>query len=175
MPPETAETLSSGFVFGAAPAASNGARRSRLHRWVYWLEECFRIPFTGTRFGLDALVGFFFPGVGDAVGIATGVPILLSALRRRHPWRVLLVMTVNLLLDATIGAIPLFGDVFDLFWKAQRKNLMLLEDPRAVDAILHEAKGRFVWLAIAAVLLLVAIVAVLAGVAAVADRLLRPA
>jgi len=153
---------------------SEAARLSRLHRLVYWLEECFRIPFTQTRFGLDALLGFFFPGVGDAAGIVAGIPILLAALRRRHPWRVVLVMTVNLLLDATIGSIPLFGDVFDLVWKAQRKNLVLLEDPQALAAVLREAKGRFVWLAVAAVILALAIVALLAAVAFVADSLLRP-
>jgi hypothetical protein len=161
-------------VFETSSAAAARAQSARLHRLVYWLEECFRIPFTQIRFGLDALLGFFVPGVGDALGIATGVPILLAALRRRHPWRVLVVMTVNLLLDATIGAIPLFGDVFDLFWKAQKKNLVLLEDPRALSAILHEAKGRFVWLAIIAVVLMAAIFAVLAAVAFVADSLLRP-
>jgi hypothetical protein len=174
VPPERAATLSPGLSPALPAGALAEARRSRLHRLVYWLEECFRIPFTQTRFGLDALLGFFFPGVGDSVGIATGVPILLSAVRRRHPWRVLLVMTVNLLLDATIGAIPLFGDVFDLFWKAQRKNLVLLEDPRALDAILHEAKGRFAWLAVIAVVLALAIIALVAAVAFVADSLLRP-
>lgn len=119
------------------------------------MEDRFRVPGTQVRFGLDAILGLFLPGVGDVATLFVGVPILISAIRRRHPWRVLLMMVVNLLLDSTIGSIPLVGDVFDIFWKAQRKNLTLLEDPGSLPAIWQEAKGRVVVLCAVAFALLI--------------------
>ena len=65
------------------------------------MEDRFRVPGTQVRFGLDAILGLFLPGVGDVATLFVGIPILLSAIRRRHPWRVLLMMVVNLLLDST--------------------------------------------------------------------------
>ena len=125
------------------------------------MEDRFRIPGTDVRFGLDAILGLFLPGVGDAATIFVGIPILISAIRRRHPWRVLLMMVVNLLLDSTLGSIPLIGDVFDLFWKAQRKNLTLLEHPDHLPHIWREAKGRIVGLVAVAVVLAIASLGVL--------------
>ena len=108
---------------------------------MHLLEECFRLPGTRLRFGVEAVVGLV-PGVGDLLGLLGGLPILLEALRRRSSWRVLLFMTVNLLLDAVLGSVPVVGDAFDLVWKANRKNLTLLEDPTALRAVLNEARSK---------------------------------
>jgi hypothetical protein len=108
---------------------------------VWLLEECFRIPFTRVRFGVEPIVGLV-PVLGDLLGVVGGLPILAAALRRRLPLRVVLVMTVNLLFDAVVGSVPVAGDVFDLLWKANRKNLELLEDPARLRAMLREAGSR---------------------------------
>ena len=85
-----------------------------------------RFSIAGVRFGLDSLIGLI-PGVGDAVTLAVGLYPLLVA--RRHKlgklveWR----MMMNLGIDFAGGLIPLAGDVFDLLYKANLKNLALLE------------------------------------------------
>jgi hypothetical protein len=127
---------------------------------VYLLEELFRVPGTDFRFGLEPLLGLL-PGAGDVAGLAVGIPLVVTAVRRRLPWKVVLVMIVNLLLDATVGAVPVVGDAFDFLWKAQRKNLRLLEEPAAVQAVLREAGVKIGGLIAAAVVLLALLALVL--------------
>jgi uncharacterized protein DUF4112 len=128
---------------------------------VYLLEEMFRVPGTQLRFGLEPLLGLF-PGAGDVAGLVVGVPLVVAAVRRRLPLKVILVLLVNLLLDASVGAIPVVGDAFDFIWKSQRKNLRLLEDPTAVNAVLREA-GVKVGGLLAAAIVLLAILALVLG------------
>lgn len=123
-----------------------------LRRLVYWLEECFRIPGTTLRFGFDSVLGVV-PGAGDFVGLISGVPILVTAVRRRLPWRVLLVMFVNALLDMVVGSLPLVGDIFDLMWKSHKKNYELLEAPQRLSEVLREARAKLSLLVLALVIL----------------------
>jgi hypothetical protein len=89
------------------------------------LDDMFRIPGTQIRFGLDALIGWV-PGIGDAMaGIASFV-IVFAAWRRGVQVVTLVRMIVNVLLETTLGAIPVAGDVFHIFWKANRRNYLLL-------------------------------------------------
>ena len=96
-------------------------------RWVRLLDDGFRIPGTQVRIGLDAVLGFLLPEVGDALSVVSSFSLLALAYRRGVPRTVLLRMAINVAIDALIGAIPLLGDVFDVAWKAQRKNLELIE------------------------------------------------
>lgn len=89
------------------------------------LDSAIPIPGTGVRFGLDAVLGFVAPGVGDAVTAVATAAFLWTGFRRGAPKLVLLRMLFNLLVDALIGAIPVFGDIFDLFHRAATKNLEL--------------------------------------------------
>jgi hypothetical protein len=97
------------------------------------LDTAIRIPGTGIRFGLDALIGLV-PGVGDLAGAALSGLVVLAALRARVPAAVLLQMLLNVGIDMAIGAVPLAGDLFDFAWRANSRNLALLEratgDPR---------------------------------------------
>jgi hypothetical protein len=80
----------------------------------------------GIKFGMDAIVGLI-PGVGDALTTVVGLyPLYLA---RRHGLGRLLTarMAGNLLLDFALGSVPLLGDVFDVAFKANLKNLQLLE------------------------------------------------
>src|SRR5271154_7447856 len=89
------------------------------------LDDIFRIPGTQIRFGLDALIGWV-PGIGDAMAGFASFLIVFAAWRRGAQVVTLVRMIANVLLETTVGAIPLAGDVFHVFWKANRRNYLLL-------------------------------------------------
>src|SRR6202047_46366 len=89
------------------------------------LDDMFRIPGTQIRFGLDALIGWI-PGIGDAAAGIASFFIVFAAWRRGVQAITLVRMIANVLLETTIGAIPVAGDVFHVFWKANRRNYRLL-------------------------------------------------
>src|SRR5271170_6514798 len=97
------------------------------------LDDCFRIPGTEIRFGLDGIVGLI-PAIGDVLtGLASCI-LIFAAWVRGVPYITLTRMAVNLALDVVVGAIPFLGDAFDIAWKANRRNYKLLirhiEQPR---------------------------------------------
>jgi hypothetical protein len=92
---------------------------------AFLLDEYFRIPGTKYRIGLDGLLGLL-PGIGDTIGMLLAGYILFEAARLGVPYVVLLRMAGNIALDTLVGAIPLLGDVFDVAWKANKKNVALL-------------------------------------------------
>lgn len=95
--------------------------------WVRLLDDVFRIPGTNLRFGLDGIIGLFFPAVGDAVTGAAAVTLLLRGLRERVPTIILVRMLGNVGLDFVIGLLPGLGDAVDFFYKGSRRNLRLIE------------------------------------------------
>lgn len=78
------------------------------------------------RRGLDPLLGFLLPGIGDVAGTVAGLYTVFVALRRRAPAIVVARMLMNLGIDALVGMVPIAGDLFDLGWKANQKNVELL-------------------------------------------------
>lgn len=94
---------------------------------------------------VDPLLGLFLPGAGDLVGSAIGLYVVSLAVRRRVAPIIIARMLLNLAVDAGIGAIPLLGDVFDLAWRANDKNVALLESRSA-----HQGRAAWTdWLAVA--------------------------
>ena len=91
------------------------------------MDDRFRIPGTNVRFGLDALLGLI-PGIGDAAATLISVGLIWEARRLNAPKRKLARMVANLAADLIIGSIPLIGDVFDVAFKANRRNMDLLRD-----------------------------------------------
>jgi Domain of unknown function (DUF4112) len=89
------------------------------------LDDIFRIPGTQIRFGLDALIGWI-PGIGDALAGIASFLIVFAAWRRGVQAVTLVRMIANVLLETTLGAIPVAGDIFHIFWKANRRNYRLL-------------------------------------------------
>jgi len=98
-----------------------------LRRLVWWMDSAFRVPGTEVRIGLDPILGFVLPVVGDLLGSLPSLLILSLAMRSGVPVVVLLRMVLNVAMDAAIGAIPLLGDVFDGAFHANEKNLALLD------------------------------------------------
>lgn len=99
------------------------------------LDSAVGIPGTPIRFGVDALLGII-PGAGDILGAGLGGYIVLNAARRGAPPAVLWRMLGNVAVDTLVGTIPLIGDMFDVAYKSNLKNVRLLEryaaDPATV-------------------------------------------
>jgi len=108
------------------PRSIGDERLRRVRDLARVLDSAVRIPGTEIRFGLDALLGLL-PAGGDVVGAALSATIVLAAARRGAPASLLARMTANLVMDALIGALPLVGDLADIGWRANVRNVELLE------------------------------------------------
>lgn len=111
----------------AAAAGVDQRSVERLRRLAYLLDDRFAIPGTRYRIGLDGLIGLV-PGIGDGVTTLLALYIVLEARRLGLPLSKLGRMGINVGLDAVLGAVPLVGDLFDVAWKSNRRNLALLLD-----------------------------------------------
>jgi len=96
-----------------------------LENLALYLDGLFRIPGTGWRFGLDAIIGLI-PNVGDTLTSFASFYILLAGARYGVPKITLLRMAFNIGLDYVIGSIPVIGDAFDFVWKANQQNMDLI-------------------------------------------------
>ena len=92
---------------------------------AFYLDGLFRVPGTGWRFGLDALIGLI-PNVGDTLTSFASFYILVSGVRYGVPKITLLRMAFNIGLDYLVGSIPFLGDAFDFFWKSNKQNMDLI-------------------------------------------------
>ena len=110
---------------GNVQSVESDETRQRLN-WLAWLLDS-SIPIPGTRFtiGVDALVGII-PVLGDFVGVLLSSYILKEAARLGAPKVVLARMAANVLVEGIVGIIPFAGDVFDAAWKANQRNVRLL-------------------------------------------------
>lgn len=97
----------------------------RMARLAETLDDGFRIPGTRFRYGWDSLVGLVLPVAGDWVMGAVSLTLVFAAVRLGMPTRMIARMVWNVALDVVIGMIPILGDAFDVFWKANRRNLKL--------------------------------------------------
>ena len=104
-----------------------------LDRLGWLMDDLFRVPVLGWRFGLDALIGLV-PGLGDTSTTLVSFYILASAVRYRVPKITLLRMGLNIGIDYAFGALPVVGDFADAWWKSNRKNLELLQKRATVSA-----------------------------------------
>ncbi len=114
------------------------------------LDEQFRVPGTTVRFGWDALIGLV-PWAGDAATALFSCAIIVQAHRMRVPQVVQLRMLINVAIDLLVGAVPVVGDVADVFWKSNSKNFALLERHAAELRTTSAADWLFVVAVVAAV------------------------
>lgn len=112
-----------------------------------------RIPGTNLRFGLDPVLGLI-PGAGDAAGAVLAGWILVETIRLGASRATVTRIAGNVALDAIVGAVPLLGDIFDLAWKANLRNVALLERHLATPQRAARADRSFVVLVIFGVLAL---------------------
>ncbi len=105
--------------------------QSTLRRFAVWLDAGIVVPGTSIRLGLDPILGLV-PGLGDAVGALLAAWIVIEAIRLGASSATLGRMAANIALDAFVGAVPVLGDIFDVVWKANLKNVALLEQ-HAID------------------------------------------
>lgn len=102
------------------------ATRERLGRFAWLLDNSILIPGTNFRVGIDSLIGLI-PGFGDAVGALLSSYILAEAARLGMPKATLIRMGLNVALETIVGMIPIAGDIFDMAWKANQRNVRLLD------------------------------------------------
>jgi len=133
------------------------------------MDDLFRVPVLGWRFGLDAIVGLI-PGLGDTATSLVSFYILAAAVRYRVPKVTLLRMGLNIGIDYLCGSLPLVGDLFDAWWKSNHMNVDLLKKRASVSA--NEARqGRMSdWLFVGIIIL--GLIGVAVGSAAVSIYLL---
>jgi Domain of unknown function (DUF4112) len=100
-------------------------RDETLRKLEILLDEAFRVPGTNFRFGIDGVIGLV-PGLGDVLAGLLSLIIPLAAWIRGVPYIALVRMAANLGIGVLVGTIPIFGDIFDIIWKANRRNYRLL-------------------------------------------------
>ena len=136
--------------------ASGDERTATLRRLTWLLDDAIRLPL-GFRMGLDALIGLV-PGLGDVVGGAAALYGLGIAWKLGAPTVVLTRMAMNAAVDALVGAIPLFGDLWDVGFASHRRNLAILEQWLARPPT-AERRSRWVLIGIVAGLVVVLVAA----------------
>jgi hypothetical protein len=124
--------MTAAFANGAraanfARSASRAERIARIDRLATLLDTRFAIPFTKIRFGTDSLIGLA-PGVGDAITTALALYIVYEAHRLGAPKTVLARMLGNVAIDGMVGIVPVAGDVFDVMFRANRRNVRILRE-----------------------------------------------
>jgi uncharacterized protein DUF4112 len=105
---------------------SDARTLAALRKWSVLLDSAFRVPGTSLTFGLDPILGLI-PGIGDLTTPFFAGLLLVHAVRLRIPRVVQLRMLINAAIDLAIGFVPFIGDAFDFGWKANVRNLALLE------------------------------------------------
>jgi hypothetical protein len=116
-------------LLSTSNALPTDQRLRRLRSLAWLLDNSIALP-GGYRVGLDAIIGLV-PGVGDAIGALLSAFILNEARAMGAPRSVLMRMTLNVVLETVIGSIPFAGDLFDAAFKANMRNLALLERHQA--------------------------------------------
>jgi hypothetical protein len=108
-------------------SATRAERIARIDRLATLLDTRFVIPFTKFRFGTDSLIGLA-PGIGDVITTALALYIVYEAHRLGAPKTVLARMLGNVAIDGVVGIVPVAGDVFDVLWRANRRNVRILRE-----------------------------------------------
>ncbi|MDF2734622.1 MAG: conserved rane protein of unknown function [Chloroflexota bacterium] len=120
----TMQSSIEGEVIGASRSERFHAAERRIERVTHALDELVGVPGTSVKVGLDPIVGLI-PVVGDVISGVVGTWVIAEAARFGIPRIVVARMTVNLVVDLAIGLIPFLGDLFDLAFRSNSRNLAL--------------------------------------------------
>jgi hypothetical protein len=133
----------------------------QLRQFSHLLDNLIRVPGTSYRIGLDPILGLI-PGGGDLIGGVLSAYIMLRAFQLGVSQKTLVQMAANIALETVVGTVPVAGDLFDVAWKANIKNVELLEKQLNIPTIDQKpANPWFVLLLVAGLLLLIGIIAIL--------------
>ena len=108
------------------------ARLANLRRLAWLIDGAFALPFTRFRFGLNSLIGLA-PAAGDAILAGISLYIVNEARLLGVPGPLLTRMVRNVAIEAIAGAVPILGDVFDVAFKANLRNLAIIEEHLGVQ------------------------------------------
>lgn len=108
-------------------AAERARKLARLQRIARTMDKAWGIPFTRWRFGMDSVLGLV-PGAGDTVNLVVGIYTLHLARQLGAPPALLVKMAANTGIDFGVGSVPVIGDILDLFFKSNVRNVKLLTD-----------------------------------------------
>jgi hypothetical protein len=133
-------------IKAAGPSRADSV--ARLEALAHLLDSAFQIPGTNHRVGIDALLGLI-PGIGDLVSTALSSYIIWEARQLGLPrWKIAR-MIGNVAVDTTVGAIPFAGDLFDVAFKSNRRNLRIVREhlertgalPRTIEGTAVRVQG----------------------------------
>ncbi len=110
----------------------NDRRASDVEALAHLMDTILKVPGLNLRVGLDPLLGLI-PGVGDTVSSLISMYIIVAAARYGLPRVTLLRMGMNVVIDTLLGSLPLVGDLFDVYWKSNTRNVDLLR--RHLEAV----------------------------------------
>jgi hypothetical protein len=131
------------FLSGLTARMSHGERLAQVKWLASLMDDRFAVPGTSLRFGWDSVLGLF-PGLGDVLTSAISLLIVHHAWQTGASRLTIARMLGNVGIDFAVGALPFLGDVFDVVWKANRKNARLLEQHLRRQAE-KERASRFRW------------------------------
>ena len=128
-----------------------------LDRLATIQDDQFRVPGTSLRFGLDPVIGLL-PGIGDVITGLASFLFVYAAWERGLPRVTIARMLTNIAIDTLTGTLPVFGDLFDAYWKSNRMNYNLLLRQRMAPRARHTSRD---WLFFLVLALIVAAMIVL--------------
>lgn len=118
------------------------SQQQNVEQKIAWLlDKSIQLP-GGYRVGLDAILGLI-PGVGDTLGLVLSSWIIWQGFREGASKSLLVWMLINVGIDSLVGMVPVVGDLFDFVWKANDKNVELLEQHRQNQAVAKKASQRY--------------------------------
>lgn len=124
--------------------STDDPRLAELEKLASLLDARFRVPVLGIRFGWDSLLGFI-PGIGDAAAMLPAAWLIWRGHRMGARRRTLARMALNTGVDSVVGAIPVVGDLFDIGFKSNRRNVALLRRELTASSALRDNSAEKRW------------------------------
>ncbi|MDZ7690450.1 MAG: DUF4112 domain-containing protein [Balneolaceae bacterium] len=119
--------------------------KNRSRQLAELLDNRFTIPSTRIRFGIDPVIGLV-PGIGDWIGGAISIYYLVMVGIKGGKASVLGRVFLNILLDVLIGSIPVLGEIFDVYWKANIRNAKILQELEENPAKTTSESRFWIWM-----------------------------
>ncbi len=131
--------------------------KQNLAKWIsVWSDTVFEFPGLGFRFGLDPIIGLI-PVAGDFATAVVSLYILTLAAEMQVPRSTMLRMGLNVAIDYFVGSIPIVGNIFDFAWKANARNMQLLERSLASPPAERRKQSLWDWLILVGLLVVLVI------------------